>query len=92
LRSGGSAIDEAIQAQAEEQTVTKAAHTVVEAQISTGSTLQSCRPLAGGQRAVMLVTNRSVNLAMTGLPLKSSLPGLEALIGQPAESPAPGSE
>jgi CheY-like chemotaxis protein len=90
--SGGSAIDDVIQAQAQAQTVTQPANSVEEAQICTGSTLQLCRRLAGGQCAVMLVTNRSVNLAMTWWQLKSSLPALEALIGPPGEPPEPGSE
>jgi CheY-like chemotaxis protein len=89
---GGSAIDEVIQAQAQAQTVTEAAHSVEEAQISTGASLQLCRRLAGGQCAVMLVTNRSVNLAMTWWQLKSSLPALEALIGQAGETSAPASD
>jgi CheY-like chemotaxis protein len=80
-----SAIDEAIQAQA--QGSVEAASRVEEVLLCTGSALQFFRRLAAGKCAVVLVTNRSVNLAMTWLQLKSSLPALDALIEQPAESP-----
>jgi CheY-like chemotaxis protein len=80
-----SAIDEAIQAQA--QGPAEGASYVEEAQLCTGSALQFFRRLAGRKCAVVLVANRSANLAMTWLQLRSSLPALEALI-EPAADPS----
>ncbi|MEY2934851.1 MAG: hypothetical protein RL033_5600 [Pseudomonadota bacterium] len=51
---------------------------VDEVQLSTAATLHFCRRLAGGKQAIVLITNRSTNLAMGWLQLKSTLPALEA--------------
>jgi CheY-like chemotaxis protein len=67
---------------------------VDELQVSTAATLHFCRRLAGGRHAIALVTNRSTNLAMVWLQLRSTLPALEQLLrGSGAQSnpaPAPG--
>lgn len=82
-----SAIDDAIQAQA--QGPAEAASSVEEALLCTGAGLQFFRRLAARKCALVLVTNRSVNLAMTWLQLRSSLPAFEALIEPPAEPSKP---
>jgi hypothetical protein len=81
--AAGSAIDEAIRAQT--QGPAEATSFLEEAQLCTGSTLQFFRRLGGSKCAVVLATNRSVNLAMTWLQLKSSLPALQVLIAEPVE-------
>jgi hypothetical protein len=54
------------------------AHHVHEIQLSTTSTLHFAKTLAEGKVAVMLITNRSTNLAMAWVQLRSTLPTVEA--------------
>ncbi len=57
-------------------------HYLSEVQVSTTSTLHFAKTLAAGQVAVMLVTNRSTNLAMAWVQLRSTLPVLEGALRQ----------
>jgi CheY-like chemotaxis protein len=67
-----------------------AAQGVDEVQVSTAATLHFCRKLAGGKQAIALITNRSTNLAMVWLQLRSTLPALEQLLrGSGARSNPP---
>jgi hypothetical protein len=85
---GAGALDELVQSLAVPGGDT--AHGVDEVQMSTAATLHFYRRLAGGKQAVALVTNRSTNLAMVWLQLRSTLPALEQLLrGSGAQSNPP---